>query len=111
MSCYCTGKCKELGYCPNTGRPSRGIYWIDTKKLKEQLNIEDNNLEIGDEIWFKKNGDDTVFHLYVAEVKDNVFKTSSKESGAEHYRTTSNYSWWEFDNVRILEIERQNNNE
>jgi transcription elongation factor Elf1 len=77
-------------------------------KISDYLDkaAEGPNLEVADEIWFKRKGENRVFHLYVSEIKDNVFKTSSSEEGAKRYKATANYSWWEFDNVRIIEIEK-----
>lgn len=140
--CFCTGKCRELGYCPHTGRPSRttGMFsqyckecgrrmrsntiFVYCRNCREdyqgaitstpdyEFDMTDatqvdekpyNNIEEGDEIWYKKEDNPHIRHAKVLEVKENVVKVQNAE------RENSVSRWRELDAIRIIEIEKQDN--
>lgn len=121
--CLCTGECEELGYCPNTTYPRwkrqprdpvgdppwEENPYIETTTTDWDFDIPSPTPEIneGDEIWFKRSDGNRIFHKFVDTVKDNVFRTVDKE---EHIGDTyTGDTWWEFANVRIIEVEHGDN--
>jgi len=58
------------------------------------------NIEKGDRIWFR-NPQDTVIERYVHEVKNKVFGVGSKPKSRGY-----NTYWYEFNNVDIIEVEK-----
>lgn len=133
--CFCTGECREKGYCPHTtnmfgnyceecGKPLPYSYphicsLCHTKSDSEQedLNLDNFDLtesvnctpkvEAGDEIWFKRGNESHVFHKFVDTVKGNVIRTvGEKDHVGDADASWTNDKWWEIDNLKILEVEK-----
>jgi len=133
MSCFCTGECRRTGYCPNqrtfisppqgfrickycghlhprdtAGCPNKEDYESNIIENENPCDLpiefnEDSDIEKGDRVWFRTS-ENTVIERYVHEVKNKVFGVVSRSHETDNSR--ANVYWYEFDNVDIIEVEK-----
>jgi len=101
-------------FCDRCGRPISEYdkycivcFQVEAQKDRGIENLLDKatsdsipDIEQGDRVWFR-NPQDTVIERYVHEVKNKVFGVGSKPNPSVY-----NTYWYEFDNVDIIEVEK-----